>query len=122
MKHAPFVQGFLPLRLSECVLLLSLQICFHDPDQLLWFNFDCLSVLDGLTSIRPKCNCFLPFLTFPLVKIRVQLTYKLTGHTDAVLAVNAHPTDPNRLVSGGAGLDKTVRLWQAEEPAEDSER
>lgn len=44
-----------------------------------------------------------------------KVAHKLQGHCDAVLAVDAHPTDPHRLVSGGAANDKTVRLWRATE-------
>jgi WD40 repeat protein len=50
-----------------------------------------------------------------------QLAHKLVGHTDAVLAVDPHPTNPHRLASGGAGLDKTVRLWQAQGARADRE-
>jgi len=79
-----------------------------------------LLILLFKTSALTTRNCSFPFLVFLISKCPVQLTYKLSGHTDAVLAVDAHPTDPNRLVSGGAGLDKTVRLWQAKEATEDS--
>jgi len=42
-------------------------------------------------------------------------TQRLSGHKDAVLGVDFHPTERGQLASCGSTLDKTVRLWQLQQ-------